>query len=328
MNEIIVGNVRAENAKKAAGYLHVEGAATQRTFVCNPFFGPPRPRTVAIPIMIVNGSNPGPKLCILSGTHPCEYPPIDAAIRMYNETDPTKLKGALLIVPVLNVAAFWSTTPYLNPDDNLDISILYKVEGGSISHLIAKSILENVLTKSDYVLELHGGDILEDVVPHTEYELTGDSNLDSMEAGLAKTYGLRFVVETAPPLARPSIGRPRIVAEAGREGRLEEEFTSMHLRGIRNVMKRVGMIDGAPILPADQLVVRKRYEIFCETAGMFYPSVKVGDMVTKGQLLGTIKNIQGQVAEELTAPHDSAVKLVMTNPVKLPYDMIFKCWLT
>jgi hypothetical protein len=276
--------------------------------------------------MIVNGANPGPRLCVLSGTHPCEYPPIDAAIRIYNETDPAELKGALLIVPVLNVGAFWSMTPYLNPHDNLDISILYRAEGGSISHLIARSVLDNVLMKSDYALELHGGDVLEDVVPHTEYELTGDDKLDSIEEDLAKTFGLRFIVETAPPLARPPIGRPRIVAEAGREGRLEDEFTSMHLQGIRNIMKRLKMIGGVPSLRDNQRIVRERYEMFCETAGLFYPSVKVGDTVKKGQLLGTIKNLEGQVTEQLIAPSDSVVKLIMTNPVKLPQDMIFKCW--
>ena len=178
MSEVSIGDVAAAPGTKKFGYLHVPGAAVERNFVYRPLIGPARPRTMSIPLMIVNGHSAGPRLGIVAGTHATEYPPIEAVIRLYVETDPTKLKGTLMIIPVLNVAAFWTTTPYLNPQDALDISELYMAEGKSISYLIAHTIRDAFWPKAEYVIELHGGDLMEAVPPFTAFGKTGDQKVE------------------------------------------------------------------------------------------------------------------------------------------------------
>jgi predicted deacylase len=327
MSEVSFGGMTGRPGTKTFGFLHVQGAAVERNFVSRPLVGPARPRTMSIPVMIVNGSTAGPKLGIVAGTHATEYPAIDAAIRLYAETDPMNLRGALVIIPVLNVAAFWTTTPYLNPQDTLDISALYMSEGRSISYLIAHTVRDVFWPNVGYLIDLHGGDLMEDVVAHTAFERTGDKKVDEESEMLAKVYGTEFIFERMGVDARPSIGKPRIIAEAGWEGKLEKEFTTVHLNGITNVMKKLNMIDGQPVLPSKQTVVHGRYEIFTDRAGIFYSKAKVGEFVTKGKVLGEIRNLRGEVEEQVIAPHDSVIQLIMTNPVKLPNDMIFKCWL-
>jgi len=327
MNEISIGDVTAQPGTKKFGYLHVPGAAVERNFVYRPLIGPARPRTMPIPVMIVNGSSDGPKLGIVAGTHATEYPPIDAAIRLYAETDPTKLRGALLIIPVLNVAAFWTTTPYLNPQDALDISTLYMSEGRSISYLIAHTVRDIFWPKIEYLIELHGGDLMEDVVAHSAFERTGDKKVDAGSEMLAKAYGTEFIFERKGRDVRPSIGKPRIIAEAGREGKLEEEFTNIHLTGLTNIMKKLRMIHGEPKPAKKQTLVHGRYEVFAHDAGLFYSKVKPGDIVSKAQSIAVIKNLEGQTVEEIMAANDGVVQLVMINPVKLPNDMLYKIWM-
>ncbi|MGA2784013.1 MAG: succinylglutamate desuccinylase/aspartoacylase family protein [Candidatus Bathyarchaeia archaeon] len=327
MNHISLGEVTAQPGTKKFGYLHVPGAAVERNFVYRPLVGPPRPRSMPIPVMIVNGANEGPKLGILAGTHATEYPSIDAAIRLYTETDPTKLRGALLIIPVLNVAAFWTTTPYLNPQDALDISALYNSEGRSISYLMAHTVRDAFWPKVEHLVELHGGDLMEDVVAHSAFEITGDAKVDKGSQQLAKAYGTEFIFERKGRDVRPSIGRPRIIAEAGREGKLEEEFTNLHLTGLTNIMKKLNMLDGKLKLAKKQTIVHGRYELFAHKAGLFYSKVKPGETVRKGELIAVIKNLEGQLVEEIKATNDGVVQLVMTNPVKLPNDMLYKIWM-
>jgi len=266
-------------------------------------------------------------LGIVAGTHATEYPPIDAAIRLYAETDPMKLKGTLLIIPVLNVAAFWTTTPYLNPQDSLDISNLYMSEGRSISYLIAHAVRDFFWPKVEYLIELHGGDLMEDVVAHSAFERTGEKKVDEGSEMLAKAYGTEFIFERKGRDVRPSIGKPRIIAEAGREGKLEEEFTNVHLTGLTNIMRKLRMIDGEPKLARKQVLVHGRYELFAHNAGLFYSKVKPGDTVSKGESISLIKNLEGQTVEDVRAANDGVVQLVMTNPVKLPYDMLYKIWM-
>lgn len=327
MKEIAIGDVNAGPSSKKFGYLQVPGAAVERNFVHHPLTGPARPRTVRIPLTIVNGSSDGPLLGIIAGTHATEYPAIDAAIRLYTETDPTNLRGALVIIPVLNVEAFWTTTPYLNPADSLDISALYFSEGRSISYLMAHAVRDSFWPKIDYLVELHGGDLMEDVVPHSAFEKTGDPKIDEGSEMMARAYGTQFVFERLGRDARRAIGKPRIIAEAGREGKLEEEFSKTHLTGLTNIMKRLRMMDGEPHLPANQTLVHGRYEVFGHNAGLFYSRVKPGASVSDNETIALIKNLEGQTVEEVKAPRAGVVQLVMTNPVKLPDDMLFKIWL-
>lgn len=318
-----------ERGTKSFQYLEVPGAATERNFVNNPLFGPPRPRTARMPMMQVNGAHEGPSLCIMAGTHACEYPSIDAAIKTYTDTDPRSLSGNLIIVPVVNLAAFWTRTPYLNPDDGMDIGATYHVEGSTISYLIGKLLREQVFSQADYIVDLHGGDVMEDVVPHAGFTRIGDKEIDEASEMLARTYGTQYVFERLEKGAFEKSGLriPRTLAEAGREGRLEPELTAVHLKGISNIMKALKMIDGTPDIPSAQVVMHGRYEIFVRSAGLFYPSVRMADHIRKGDVLGEIRDLEGRTLEQIIAPKDGVVLLVMTNPVKHPDDLVFKIWM-
>lgn len=318
-----------ERGAKSFQYLEVPGAATERHFVNNPRFGPPRPRTARVPLMQVNGAHDGPTLCIIAGTHACEYPSIDAAIQTYQHTDPRILSGRLIIVPVVNLAAFWTRTPYINPDDGMDIGATYHLEGSTISYLIGKLLQEKVFSQADYVVDLHGGDVMEDVVPHAGFTRIGDQGIDEASEMLARSYGTQYVFERLERGAFEKSGMriPRTLAEAGREGRLEPELTAVHLKGISNIMKALKMIGGTPEIPRDQVVMHGRYEVFVRSAGLFYPSVRMADPIRQGDVLGEIRDLEGRTLEQIIAPKDGVVLLAMTNPVKHPDDLAFKIWM-
>lgn len=331
MSAITIGDIKAEPGEKKFGYLKIEGAASLRTFIYKPILGPPRPRAVLIPVMIINGSKPGPTLCLTAGTHACEYAGIEAEIRVFKQTNPEKLKGALIIVPVVNPASFWTRTPYVNIQDGVDISYGYGHEGPTISYVIARNLLENVLSKADYIFDIHAGDILEDYYPRTGFIKIGDKEIDEKSEMLAKTFGLEVIQESTVSPERTLAGKlalkkPQAMAEVGCCGKLEERYASMALRGITNIMKKLGLIEGEPILPDEQTVWHSGDFVFTESAGIFYPKVKVGEKIKKGQIIGEIGNLQGEVIETLTAPHDGMIILMMYNPVKLPGDLVFKCF--
>jgi len=321
--------VNVEAGTKKFCYLRVTGAAAERTFVSNPLLGPPRPTTSRIPVMYVKGSVEGPNLCIVGGTHACEYPSIEAAIQIYKQTDPLQLKGQLVIVPVVNTAGFWTRTPYVNPSDGIDIGATYGVAGTSISYRIGRVLVDEVFSHADYILDLHGGDVMEDIVPHAGYTKIGDKKVDEGSEMLAKVFGTEYVFERLVPGAFEKSGLriPRTLAEAGREGKLEEQYTAMHTKGITNVMKALGMIPGDPNLPPRQIIMHGRYEVFANESGLFYPQVQLGDHVREGDTLAEIRGIDGAILEEIGAPKDGMVMLTMTNPVKHRNDLLFKCWM-
>ena len=108
MSETIeIGELKVEPGSKKYGFLKAGERATLE---------------IGIPITIVNGATPGPTLCVTAGIHGCEYPGIEAAIRLGKNTDPAGLRGKLFIIPVLNMPSFVSRTPFANPIDGINMN--------------------------------------------------------------------------------------------------------------------------------------------------------------------------------------------------------------
>jgi len=314
---------------KKFDYLMVEEATTLRTFQYNTIIGPPRQRAVMIPLMTINGSSPGPTLCITAGVHGCEYTGIEASIRTYNQIDPGDLKGSLLIVPVVNPASFWTMTPYVNIQDGVDISDAYGTEGQTVSYFIAKTLLENVLSKADLIVDFHAGDLLEELLPHSGFTKTGNEKVDSKSEMFSRVFGLETISETVASerVGKLALDIPQIFVEVGCCGKLEERFVTLAMTGISNLMKKMGMMEGEPVLPQKQIVWHSKALIYTKSRGIFQSKVQVGDEVKERQIIGEIKNLQGHVEEKILAPYEGVVYLKMYNPVKHPGDLLFKCFI-
>lgn len=281
---------------------------------------------INFPIGIINGIKHGPTLCIIAGEHAMEYPGIEAAIRIFRNTAPEELSGALIVVPVVNSPAFEARTPYVCPIDNVNVSRA-GMEGGTISHIIARTLSEEVTSKADYLLNLHGGDLPELLYPFTIVELIGDEKIDATSVTIGKIFGNKYIIHRKSPRAREDrlkYGIPHIISEAGSLGMLDENDIEAHVTGVTNVMKHLKMIMGEPIIQADQKVIVERLRIRASRGGLFYPKVESGDIVSKGDLLGEIKDVWGETREELIAPEDHLlVYMIFMRHVVNTGDPIF-----
>ena len=85
---IKIGDIVAEPGMRAKGFVKV---AETSGF------------DIELPINILNGKEPGPTFAIIAGIHPVEYPPMEGAIRLANELDPSKMRGALITVPIFKM---------------------------------------------------------------------------------------------------------------------------------------------------------------------------------------------------------------------------------
>ena len=147
-----IGLVQAASGTKSFGFLKVGQTSSSN---------------VAIPIMIVNGAKEGAKLALTAGVHGCEYSGIEAVIRIFNLFDPKELRGAIIAVPAVNTLAFQSRTPYVCPVDGVNLNRVFPGDpDGSISYKIAHALFQNVVKKADFLIDLHGPDLPEELPPH------------------------------------------------------------------------------------------------------------------------------------------------------------------
>jgi predicted deacylase len=278
-----------------------------------------------IPIMIFHGSRKGPVLLINGGEHGSEYNGPGACLRLMTELDAKMINGVVVIVPIVNTLAFEARWMHSNPVDYRDLSRCYVPEipqGGSghplLSYQIAKVFYEEVISKADYRLNLHGGDLEEDLNETITYRKTGtDKKRDEMGLALARNFGLKYIRESLPrPGRKPSsLKMPiTIITEAGGMGRCQHDIIDRTYKGCINVMKYLKMIPGAPEIPPSAIVYNT-YAIYAKRGGFFISHVRAGDEITKGEKIGVIKDLFGEILEEIIAPTDGVVDMIFSPAI-------------
>jgi predicted deacylase len=295
---------------------------------------------IQLPLVLINGREDGPVLCLTSGVHATEYPPIDAVLRTIQSIRPEELRGALIAVPVVNLRMFESRTPFVSPLDGLNLNkVAPGKRDGSISEILAHVLLEEIIGRAQYHIDLHGGDFGEMLLPFAGYALTGNAELDRMGETLARLYTPKLISLARPgssippfadgiPFAATRRGVVSLFAESGGNATLEEGDVQIHLRGIRNVMQHLGMIPGTPSAPGPRLAAKDRVVIRATRAGLLRLKVQIGDEVRPGQEVAEICNLFGETVERVVANGTGIAGLVWAHKVVQTGDPIVRYWIT
>ena len=315
----------ADPGQRTTGYLTVGETAS----------GP-----LTIPLAIINGRTDGPILCLTAGVHATEYAPIDAVMRVVQELDPAELAGAVLAVPIANLRMFEARSPFVSPLDRLNLN---KVGGGhpdgSSTEILAHVLLDEIISLAGCHIDLHAGDLGEMLLPFAGYALSGRPDQDHLGETLARLYTPRLVSLARPGGPVPPFGDAlsfaasaggivSIFAESGGNGTLEEADVAVHLAGIRNVMRHLGMMPGRPEpAPGPRLAARDRVVVRARRAGLLHLGVAIGDEIQPGQEVARIKDPFGAVVERVQAGGAGIAGLVWAHKAVNAGDPIVRYWI-
>ncbi len=280
---------------------------------------------LAVPFVEVTGAAGGPTLTVIAGVHGCEYASMDGVRRWLRALEGRELHGRVRAVPVLNVTAFAARSPCVVPEDGKNLNRAFPGDpDGTLAERLAHDAFTRLITGSDAYVDAHCGDMVEALEPFALYEAGAAQD---MARELALAYGLPYVIrqEAGPgravagtsSSAAAAAGIPAITAEAGGCGLVEEHAVAMHVAGLDGVLARLGMArDTRPAAPrAEPVYFGQFLWARCRAAGWWAPSVKAGDAVAAGQVVGTVSSLDGAVVQEtVTAPADGVVIFVTSSP--------------
>ncbi len=293
----------APPGSKKKGFLNVEGFSPE----------------VDVPLFLIRGKNPGPIVVIVAGIHGGEHNSIEAARRVGSDLDPDEVSGAVAIVPVANRPAFHARTHNGSPPDGQNMGRLFPGDSeGTALERAAYEISSRLIVYADTVMDLHGADGLEMIIPHLYIPEHNENNEEKRNWGpwdLAEAYGIEISGYTGPRVGGgsavhygASLGIPSILAEAG-SGFLEEEGIGIHYRGMMNVLRRIGVLEGLPLI--ERQIRNVKYEkIRSPMTGFFYSFAEVGQFVNKGQVIGKITDYFGDETTEIIAPVSGEIDFI------------------
>jgi predicted deacylase len=272
------------------------------------------------PAFEARGRAVGPHVALIGGIHGCEYSSIAAVTKVMRELDTGQLSGSITAVPVVSMQSYVQRSAFVVPADGKNLNRAFPGSyDGSYTEVLARSIFDELIAPADVLIDLHGGDLVEALEPFAIYAA---SPVDDRADALARAFGLRYVVREEPgglggmtAIAAAQAGKPAIIAEAGGCGLLSQEAVDLLARGVVNSLRRLGMLPGEPEPPvAPQQRVGRFDWLRCERAGWWAPSVAVGDEVAAGSKLGEVRDLWGDVHEEIAAPSDGVVLFLTTSP--------------
>lgn len=291
---------------------------------------------IKLPLWIIAGSVEGPILTVTAGVHGSEYASILAAISTFGDVGINDLKkGVLVIIPIVNPPAFSQRTSFVCPIDNVNLNRVFPGDAnGSITSRIAYSLFSEILVHSDYVVDLHGGDLFERLLTHSRYFVSGRNDVDEKSRTLATLFTEKYYqaaesgqgnlfMETA------RAGVPSIIVEAGGEGFIEKRAYEFHKRGIVNTLKWLEMLPGEVEWASGYEKVVDQIAIRANRGGFLVRNVEVGDTVRKGQTIAEIIDASGKVAEKVLSPIDKGLVMLLNSRGGVNSgDTIFLLWLT
>ena len=295
-----VGDIKAAPGEKTFGFIPV-GSTSVNTY--------------RIPVAVINGAKEGKTLVLLGGTHGVEFASIEAVIRTVQDLDPKKMTGSVLAVTVLNGPQFEHRSAFLSPFDRLNQNRQFPGDPeGTLSKRTAHVVFSEIVSKGDALVDAHGGDITEDIDNMVIADQIKDNEeLNRMAVDIARCFPTKYIsthivgqIAGSSGIAMEKFGIPCVTSEAGTPYPVRERHVRFHYDGILNVLKYLGIIEGEPE-QADAAINPKRYAFTADQGGIWYSNIELGQDVSKGEVLGHMKDLFGNIIKTYKAPEDSVV---------------------
>jgi uncharacterized protein len=309
--EVRVGTAVAQAGERATGFIQVPGGVDAPT---------------DIPVIIINGTKPGPKLAVVAGSHGTEYASIIALEKLAHGISPPELSGTLIIVPLINLASFSQKVPHVNPIDGKNMNRLFpgKVEGTQTERALW-AIGKQVVEPCDYLIDLHGGDLDENLRRYSYWPQTGNQALDAKSRAMVMAFGLdHIVIQKNQAPAAPgamsisrfaeNLGKPTIIAEAGHAGTTNAEDVDALVQGSESVMRHLKMLAGE-VSPVEHPVwIGQITTVQSDQDGIFYPLAVPEGYVQQGMRIGYITDYFGNKLADVITPISGVVVYICSVP--------------
>lgn len=267
-----------------------------------------------LPVTVVNGAREGRRVLITAGIHGCEYVAIQSAIELADELRPDEIAGAVILVHPVNTSGFRAMVPAMVPEAGENLNRLFPGrEDGKFAERIAWALTSEFQSIADFYMDLHGGDLGEELEPFVFYPGIAGEEVVRESRRIAETLDLKYMLKSSATTgaynAAAMRGLPSILIERGGCGLWSREEVALYKNDLRAALFALGILPSPPCAErrcAPREVVRPVY-LASDSQGCWYPSVRAGDFLEKGQPLGEVKNFWGENLAAYEAQSDGVV---------------------
>ena len=269
------------------------------------------------PVLVINGANPGPTVCLTSAIHGDELNGIEVVRRVMYDINPGKLKGTLIGVPIVNLQGFQRTSRYLS--DRRDLNRFFPGDpNGSLASRIANSFFTKVVSHCDYLIDIHTGSFRRNNMPQIRANMR-----DEEVAEFVENFDKIAVVHHpgGPGMLRTvanQAGITSITMELGESLRIQENQIAAGTYSINSMLDKLKMYPRAFIWGDPTPAYYESLWLRAESGGILFSEMGLGERVSKGDVLGVVTDPITNQSTEIISPVKGSIIGMAINQVVIP----------
>ncbi|WP_235898625.1 succinylglutamate desuccinylase/aspartoacylase family protein [Parahaliea maris] len=271
----------------------------------------------ATPVLVVNGAQPGPVLCLTAAVHGDELNGVETVRRVLYNLDPEKLRGTVVGVPIVNLQGFHRGSRYLS--DRRDLNRYFPGDpGGSSASRIAYSFFHEIIQHCSAVVDLHTGSFYRTNLPQLRGDL-GNPKVVKLTEGFGSTVVLHSDgAQGTLRRAAVEAGIPAVTLEAGAPMVLSEDNVAHSVKGVRTLLNHLDMLSKFRLWGDPEPIYYNSTWQRAPEGGIVFSKVLLGQTVRKGDLLGTVTNPITNVRTEIRSSYNGRIIGMALNQVVQP----------
>jgi len=275
------------------------------------------------PVLVVNGRDEGPALCLTAAIHGDELNGIEMVRRVLHDLDPDKVNGTIIGIPIVNLQGFRRGSRYLPDRRDLNRYFPGNPEGSSASR-IAHSLFDSIIRHCDALVDLHTGSFYRTNMP----QLRADLRYDEIKE-LTQGFGGIAVLHSEAAVgtlrrAATDAGIPAITLEAGEPLRLQSAKVSQGVTGIFTLLDTLDIVNRVHFLSPPEPIYYQSTWIRADDGGILFSVVRLGQAIETGDVLGTVTDPITNEQNLIYSPAKGRVLGMALNQVVQPGFAAFR----
>jgi N-alpha-acetyl-L-2,4-diaminobutyrate deacetylase len=249
-----------------------------------------------IPIAVIRNGD-GPTALLTGANHGDEYEGPIALADLARTLTLDEVRGRVIVVPFMNFPAFRAARR-VSPIDGGNLNRVFPGRAdGTVTEKIADYFQRTLLPLADIVLDFHSGGRTLDFVPFAASHVLADKAQEARCLAARDAFGAPYAMKMLEidatgmyDTAAEAHGKTFVTTELGGGGTASARTIAIAKRGVQNVLKHAGILDGAPErAPSIELDMPDAdCFTFSQSAGLVEFCVDLAAPVRKGDLLARV----------------------------------------
>lgn len=263
---------------------------------------------ISLPVNVFHGRSDGPVVWLSAAVHGDEIGGVEIIRRALAAINPKDLAGTIVAVPIVNVHGFLNGDRYLPDRRDLNRSFPGSANG-SLAARVAHLFMTEIVGRCDVGIDLHTGSDHRINLPQIRADLD-----DPLTRDLAIAFGAPLMMHAklrdgSMRAAATATGSTVLLYEGGEAWRYDRAAIEAGTVGVRRVLAHLGLLRGDDTDRSSEIPAESRSSswVRARRSGMALIDVELGQMVERGETIGTIRDSVGRRLSTCNAPRTGMV---------------------